>query len=297
MNKRLSHSQSKAYMDCSLQHRFRYYYKLGTRSDKQFFLYGTALHEVYELIHKRYIDDSYKTSLEEAEKMVAEIIENIYLDSDIDIDMSMIDADIEMGKAHVKCYYEEVLTDSAYETVIDTEKEFEVPLIDLNTGDLIVEGYTAYGFIDKIRFEDGYIIVTDYKTAKTTYSDEKIRTDKQLTLYSYVARYLLKSGELEGVDPSDVKGFKEEFVVFLKHKVPKIKVHIRETTELQIKQMLSAFKNTAKGIQAEIYVPNRESRSCFYCDFKNYCDNWYEGEYPDEWLDEYMKKIEETVVI
>jgi putative RecB family exonuclease len=259
----ISASQINLYSDCSLKYKFRYIDKIPKPSSSIHLVFGSAIHKALEELNKSLA--SKKIGLEdvyqyfhndwEKEKEKQEIRENF-----------ISEKLYTMGLNSLEKYYNEHLD---YE-IIGSETKFNVPII---YPDGEKEKFTLFGIIDSIITKKNKLIIVDYKTSKEPYEKFKIDTSIQLAMYSYAFRHLLKENIIE------LKKKKEDYIsycVILKDYETlngEIKIQRKKIDDFQINKMLNMIKQTKRGIDSELFLPNYQSM-CKWCEFKKECLNY-----------------------
>jgi hypothetical protein len=172
------------------------------------------------------------------------------------------------------------------------ELEFRVPLIDLRTGKQIVNK-DLYGFIDLIEYDDEHgIVVWDHKTTAMEFTQFRLLSDIQLTLYAYVFRYLSRMGAFVGIDPG-VKESKVGFNLLIKPrrnvkiigvdhskiKSAKFKKVVRTVTDQEIAGVMNIIKNIDFILSTNRPYPSWSSDCTWKCDFAEYCIQYRNGEF------------------
>ena len=286
--KYLSYSRISTYSDCSLKYYFSYIKKLP-RTSSAALEFGSALHESLDKFHSNIKGDNVPevdfliTAFEEA-------WEDKSMFSEANITPDEVTDNRNMGITLLKNYYsmnkgtewftEPVATEMAYKVpVLDpyTHKQLIYEGVDKTTGELTEVPVEFYVIIDLIHIFNGSLMITDHKTSSRKYSDHKITTDLQLTIYQYAIEYLLNEGLIQ-ID-RDYEDIKVCFNVFHKVKAAYVKPYITTRTEEDIRRALIVAKHALQGINNEVFVPNFGSMWCGNCEYKEACQAW--GKYEE----------------
>lgn len=238
----ISASQLNTYCDCSLKYKFQYIDKIEKPKESIHLHYGSAIHKAIEELNKSLIES--KIDIED----FLQVFHNEFSPHcngffDEKLYNIGIDALIKYYRGYID-----------YE-VLMTEQEFSVDY----------KGETIVGVIDAVIKQKNKILVVDYKTSKEPYDSFKIKTSIQLSLYSYAFRELLKQGILG-------KKRKEDGIAYwvllkdYKNLIGDVKIH--KTT---IKNYNRLFYILDEFIGNKQYLPNYQSISCKWCDYKKEC--------------------------
>ena len=115
--------------------------------------------------------------------------------------------------------------------------------------------------------ESGAIIITDWKTASKSYSEEEINKNLQLTIYHMAAK-------ANGYGDREIL---MRFHCLIKTKVPKFEEYYTTRTEMDEMRALKKIRHVWEGISKRVFIPN-ESWKCKGCQFKGACDEWFKEE-------------------
>jgi len=141
--------------------------------------------------------------------------------------------------------------------VQEAELYFEIPLIDLSTGQF--EGHLVHGKIDMIAEN----IVHEIKTSGRSYSQQEADESLQLTWYAFAYQLLYNR------KPENLK-----FVVLIKTKVPKIQILETTRTQQDFTRLHQLMTNAIKTIQLSAFYPNPLTKyGCGGCPFQSVCGN------------------------
>ena len=146
----------------------------------------------------------------------------------------------------------------------------------------IEEGFSFYipglpipiiGATDLVEEDDsGTIIITDWKTAGKSYSNDDVDNNMQLTIYQMAAK---------------ANGFKNretllKFDVLIKTKKPDFKQYWTSRDEIDEKRVTKKISACWEGIKKGVFIPNDTSWKCKNCSFKTACNEWFLTEVKDD---------------
>jgi putative RecB family exonuclease len=162
------------------------------------------------------------------------------------------------GKNLLSAYYTKLPRDNF--TVLAIEEPFQFTLPNLPIPIL--------GVLDLVeQDESGAIIITDWKTARKSYSEDEINKNLQLTLYGMAAK-------------ANGYGDKEilmRFHCLIKTKTPKFEEYYTTRTEMDEMRAVKKIRYVLDGIGKKVFIPN-ESWKCKGCSYKTACDEWFSKE-------------------
>ena len=285
---RISFSAVDQYAGCSLQYMFQRRLHLPVRTTGLALIAGSCGHKALEEL-----DNSIEspTKLMPKSEML-EIFDNNWTSSRLENDINITDADFdEQGsiiKTLLSLYYDKYYGTEWFNPSIATEFWFEVPLIDLQTGEVLLEDHILIGKIDRINEFNNMLLVTDHKFTKYKYSQEKVDESNQLTFYLYVLEYLISQNAITNFNNLPLGGC---FSALYKQKNPFVNIHTTIRKYKDIKRLSGIIQTAVKGIQKDIYIPADGSMKCTYCDYKEACRLWGTE---DDWEEIYLKNIRKT---
>lgn len=280
---RLSFSKMSTYGECSLKYYFQYIEKLKLRKPSTATDFGSVIHKGLEVFHGQ-ITKKTVPGLEVLLKTFSDEWENKVMFSEADITPEDSTKYAEMGKELLTIYYNDRVGTEWFVPPVSVEKGYTVPLVDFATGELIsvpvldpktgifnMIDIDLYAIIDMLLIYKNKLLVIDHKTSGRKYSDYKIQTSLQLTIYQYVIEYLIRN-ELIDV-PKDIE-INVCFNVFHKVKKPYVIAHMATRTPDDIRRALTVAKKMVEGVIKGVFVPNDGNMWCESCDYKEPCMNW-----------------------
>lgn len=279
----LSFSKLNTYGECSLKYFFHYIQRLKLSKPSVATDFGSVIHKSAETFHGQITKKSVP-GLELLLDTFKDEWENKVMFSEADITQEDSSKYSEMGKELLTIYYNEHKGTEWFSPPVSVEMGYTVPLVDFDTGELIsvpvlnpktgvfnMIDLELYAIIDMLLIYKNKLLVIDHKTSGKKYSDHKIQSSMQLTIYQYVVEYLIKN-ELIDV-PKDIE-INVCFNVFHKVKKPYIIAYTATRTQADIRRALFVAKKMVEGITKGVFVPNNANTWCPYCDYKEVCAEW-----------------------
>lgn len=145
------------------------------------------------------------------------------------------------------------------EEVIAVEQEFEVPLVDEHG--VVVSELPLRGYIDLVvREPEGRVVVVDVKTSGRRYSQARVQSYLQATVYAWAARQLY----------GDV-GFR--FDVLVKTRKPQFQRLTTARGPQDFARFLSLVKVAERMVEADAYAP-ADGWCCPGCGYRTACRAW-----------------------
>ena len=125
------------------------------------------------------------------------------------------------------------------------------------------------GVMDLVEEDDqGNIIITDFKTAAKSYSEDDVSKNPQLTLYHMASRY---------------NGYGNRNIIMkldclIKTKTPQFKRYYTARDSWDEMKAARKIHEVWKGITKGVFIPNDTSWKCGECFYKTACNDWYREE-------------------
>lgn len=118
--------------------------------------------------------------------------------------------------------------------------------------------------VDLIVENDDCVSITDFKTARSSWSQEHVRDSaEQLLLYHELARPL-----------GGGKPIKLQFAVLTKTKIPQLAVHEVRADPQKIQRTKRIVEKVWHSIAAENYYPSPSPIACGVCPYREPCREW-----------------------
>ena len=142
--------------------------------------------------------------------------------------------------------------------VVEAEHHFEVPLCDLDTGELLT-AKSLVGIFDLVTPHG----IVELKTTKSVYDPSLFARHLQLSAYAYAYHYM------QGKMPTLA------LVHLLKLKKPRVEITTLKRERKQLLFFLRTAQAVARGIEEEIFAPN-PCWQCVGCEYGKACMEWPE---------------------
>ena len=140
-------------------------------------------------------------------------------------------------------------------TIIGVEEELRGPLVE-GLPDLL-------GRVDLIVEEPDALVITDFKTARTSWNEDQVEgAADQLLLYHELVRPL-----------ADDKPVRLEFMVLTKTKSPSVARHLVAYNPRQVERTKRIVENVWHAMECEHFYPI-PSCQCASCPFRSPCGKW-----------------------
>lgn len=255
----LSASSVNDYTECSLLYKFSRVDKKPPAFTSESLAFGSTIHEVIAIFQNHRKDGTGFTKenvlrrFEYLWHAKAKEKEEIRFKGKNTYDVLMM-----QGKGLLSVYYDR-LTENPYK-VLAVEEPFR----------FTIEGIDVpiIGIIDLIEEdEQGTIIVSDTKTSKQSFSDDKIDKNFQLTLYHMAMK---------------ANGFHDREILLkldtlIKTKQPRFESYYTVRTEEDEARAIKKIATVWEEIQKGVFLPNDTSWRCKDCAYqKTHCAEWFQ---------------------
>ena len=147
--------------------------------------------------------------------------------------------------------------------IVGVEQPFDVPLIDLDTGEILDRALV--GSLDLIeRDAEGRTVVVDLKTAARKYTDLQVDASLQLSVYSYATA-------MNGL--GDQEELRLRFDVLTKTRQPELCRYWTQRDRTASVRLFRLVAEVLHGIGAGVFHPN-PGWQCKDCAFRSQCWAW-----------------------
>ncbi|KYC52768.1 MAG: DNA-dependent helicase II [Candidatus Methanofastidiosum methylothiophilum] len=231
-----SASQFNTYDRCPRIYKYSYIYRIP-RLPKPYFDLGGTIHDVIESLSKKIMEGE-KINIELALKYLDAYWERDGYENET-AEMQAREDAVEILETFLK-EQENMKTE-----IVEVEKNFTIKLGD----------YSITGFIDRIDRDGNDYVIWDYKTSKSTISENDLRKDFQLLVYDMAVR------ELFGKRPKQVG------LWYLRHN----KKIVIEPSEEDIENVKKEILEIIENIMKEEFSPT-PGKECYNCDYDLLCD-------------------------
>ncbi|MCC7537527.1 MAG: PD-(D/E)XK nuclease family protein [Deltaproteobacteria bacterium] len=249
--RRLSASQISTWLACNRKFAFRYVEHAPREHRPSALAFGSAVHSAIDWFHGERLEGGVPPPDKAAAIFRAD------WDAELDEPVRFKDDESpealrETGETLVRLYAERM----AAVPIEATELPFEVPLVDLSTGEVLSD--SIRGFIDLLLPDDRLV---EIKTSARRISDSDLRRRLQLSAYAYAHR--LKHGRSPQLT-----------VISLgKGRRPSIEVQTTERTLEDDAFFVHLASEAARGMDSGAYPPN-PGWMCGDCEYAASCAAW-----------------------
>jgi putative RecB family exonuclease len=147
--------------------------------------------------------------------------------------------------------------------IVGVEQPFEVPLIDLDTGEVLDRALV--GTLDLVeRDAAGRLVVVDLKTSARRYTDLQVEASLQLSVYSYATA-------MNGL--ADQEDLRLRFDVLTKTKQPELCRYWTQRDRGASVRLFHLAAEVLRAIEMGVFVPN-PGWQCKDCPFRGRCWAW-----------------------
>ena len=147
--------------------------------------------------------------------------------------------------------------------IVGVEQPFDVPLIDLDTGEVLDRALV--GTLDLLeRDAAGGLVVVDLKTSARKYSDLQVEASLQLSVYSYAT-------QMNGL--ADEQDLRLRFDVLTKTKQPELCRYWTTRDRAANVRLFRLAAEVLQAIEAGVFHPN-PGWQCKDCQFRSQCWAW-----------------------
>jgi putative RecB family exonuclease len=255
----LSPSAINDYMDCSLLFKLGRILKLEPETRPDALEFGAIMHRVLAEFYKHKLEGQIVPLLdlqilfEAWWKRATENGPELTYKDGKDADTLLLE-----GKNLLSAYYAKLPRDDFNVLAIEEAFQFTLPNLPI----------PIIGVLDLIeQDESGAIIITDWKTASKSYSEDEINKNLQLTIYHMAAK-------ANGYGDREIL---MRFHCLIKTKVPKFEEYYTTRSEMDEMRAMKKIRHVWEGISKRVFIPN-ESWKCKGCSYRNACDAWFSKE-------------------
>jgi len=262
----ISHSKLNVYIDCSQKYHFIYDTD-RRRIQTMYTEYGTSIHYGTEYFHNELNLTGEVPSVDSLIEPFIEKWEELSVNPDLELSSYKRNEFRLLGINTLKAYDREYRNTEWYTPCLGVEKDFNLPIVNPYTGQVIDEDYTMRGVIDLIHQFNNEIVVIDHKTSKV-YKDHVIDNGFQLTMYQYAVERLIENGEIPNPKGLPIR---VAYNFMPRSKNPQIVYKPSTRTKQHVERMLATVQATIKGIKNKVFIPNPNATWCHRCEFYDEC--------------------------
>jgi len=260
-----SYSKYSLYGECPRKYKFKYIEKIPEKP-KSYFSFGSAVHSALEFLYSS--GDMIFPPLE----AVLNAFELKWKEKDYKekgyVSQRKADEDLVRGKAMLEAYYEHKGG--------NFEPAFKVEY----SADVQVDGLLVRIIADNIRYHDGLLTLTDYKTGK----DVK-RTPEQLYMYQKILEIDPQLREMAAAAYGAAAG-KLKIDRMIYYHVPTNKEYFFDRAgDAEIGTFWESVLSAADGVRSMRFDPRPECGRCRWCDYRPMCPAYSEDLAECDFLD------------
>ena len=253
----VSWSQLSTFRQCPLRYRFRYIDKVEPEFVASSLLLGSSIHSAIEHFHRSDLEGRETPTLDELLeefwyewKCRAEESPQIRFNKSED-PQSIHDTASRMLQAFL-----ENKNSMVPGTIIGIEENLEERILKSDR--------PLLGIIDLIYESNDHIVVRDYKTSRSKWSQANAESSAdQLLLYGELAMHLF---------PGTDVAF--EFVVITKANKPSVERFEVKSDDRRVNRTKLVANKTLRAIQSGIFYPNKSPMTCSTCPYRSECAAW-----------------------
>ena len=250
----LSFSAIRLYQQCPLRYFFRYIAGLPEETVGASLVFGSAIHRAIEHHFRRLLEGQPAPAIEE---LVAEYKAG-WNDHSAPIRFGKGEDDTSfqpLAEKMLKAFCESDLARPTG-TILAVEETLR--------GSVITGLPDLLGRVDLIVEEPEELIISDWKTSRSRYSQDQVEdSTEQLLLYSELAK-----------DFAPRKRVRLEFAVLTKTKETFIDRHKSLTDPLRIARIKRVVERVWRSIEAENFYPAPSQMNCGGCPYRDACRKW-----------------------
>jgi putative RecB family exonuclease len=253
----LSSSSISDYVDCGMLYKFGRIDRVPREFTADSLEYGTTAHRVLADIYQGKLLNSpldLKEILELFEHYWTEVADDndqIKYANGKDFETYLVE-----GRDLFTTYFNKIPADDFKVMAIEEAFSFKIEGLDIN----------LIGAMDLVEEDNaGTIIITDWKTAGKSYSNDDVDKNFQLTLYQMAA-------QANGLADREIL---LRFDCLIKTKTPKFEQYYTTRSDEDIMRAKKKIMQVADGISKEVFVHNVGHWKCKGCAFAEHCRNWF----------------------
>lgn len=251
----ISHSSLQMYRQCPLKFYFKYVAALPVATIPSTYVFGTAVHSALEFHFNELLAGGTAPNLDTLLGAFQEGWEEHPTKS---IKYSRLETRDGLGRLADRLLRAFLDSDFARPTgrIIGVEEEFR--------GSIIPGAPPLLARLDLLTETDDAITVTDFKTARSAWSNQQVEdAGSQLLLYGELVRRLLPH-----------KPLRLEFIVATKTKDISIARHAVAINQHSLARTKRIAERVWHAIEAQHFYPNPSAMNCPSCPFRDPCRRW-----------------------
>ena len=253
----ISYSAITTYQQCPLRYRFRYIDGLPETVVSSSLIFGGAIHSALEFHFNELLIGNGPPS----QDLLLDVFQDAWRARSVEHEQ------IRFGKGEdhnsLSSLADQMLTAFRTSPAADTEGTV-VGIEEELRGELIPGVPDLLARIDLITTTDDALVITDFKTARSRWSqDQADNSADQLLLYSELARRMTPDRDV-----------RLRFLVLTKAKAPAIESFNVEASRRRSHRTTKAVEHTWRAIEAGHFYPAPSPMNCPSCPFRSACNAW-----------------------
>lgn len=251
----ISHSSISTYQRCPLKYYFRYVKNIPERFVSSALVFGSAIHQALQFHFEELLAGNEAPDLDTLLSVYQDEWRNRDKDTVRFGKTESISSLGQLAERMLSAFQQSELS-RPDERILGIEEEFREPLIE-EVPDLLAR-------IDLISETDEKLIVTDFKTSRSRWSEAQARqSGDQLLLYGEIVKEIFPEKEIA-----------LRFVVLTKTKNPVIEQIDVPFGERQASRAKNIVNRVWNAIRTHHFYPNPSAMNCAGCPFQVECRDW-----------------------
>jgi len=254
----ISHAQISTYQRCPLQFFFRYVAGLEPDFVSSSLVFGGAIHAAIESHMQSALEGAEPPSLDELVDVYERAVK------------SESDAPIRFGKGETADSLRDLAARmlTAFRASEVSKLDTRIVAIEETLRGPVVDGCPdVLGRVDLITLDDDRLLITDFKTSRSSWNAENVRqAAPQQLLYTELVQPL---AEAFGDRPIRV-----EWIVLTKTKQPKVERHELTPDAAQVKWTKQMVRRVWQAIADRHFYPSPSAMNCSTCPYQTACREW-----------------------
>lgn len=253
----ISYSAITTYQQCPLRYRFRYIDGLPETVVSSSLIFGGAIHSALEFHFNELLIGNEPPS----QDLLLDVFQDAWQARSVDHER------IRFGKGEdhnsLCSLADRMLTAFRSSPAADTEG-MVVGIEEELRGELIPGVPDLLARIDLITTTDDALVITDFKTARSRWSqDQAENSSSQLLLYSELAHRMMPNRDV-----------RLRFLVLTKTKTPTVEAFDIDVSRQRAQRTVKVVEHTWRAIEAGHFYPAPSPMNCPSCPFRSACNAW-----------------------
>lgn len=251
----ISYSAIRTFQGCPLRYRFRYIDGLPEDCVSSSLVFGSAIHAAMEFFFSQQLAGGEEPGIDE----LLDVFQQSWRDRS--------EQKLRFGKTETADSLHQ-LADRMLAAFLDsdlTKQEGDVIGVEEELRGELAPGLPdLLGRVDLILESDDSVIVLDFKTSRSPWSDHQAADQcEQLLLYSDLVRRIVPG-----------KQIRLQFAVITKAKSPKVQLLETTFNESKLDRTKRVVENVWSAIESGHFYPSPSPMQCPGCGYRNHCAAW-----------------------